>query len=315
MLAVIGLLLVALVALIVGSYYWIRWRMRRFVVQQAAEAQDYPKWADRNGLTYEERDDTLVDELARHLPFSDFVGMRGRRSQGLHVFSGEVNGRRTAFFQLTSFRAGGRGGPVGMCTVAVAQLTEPSADMSISRHTRIDRVTGPGGQRPFLKNGTPSDLPDAQLDWLESSLNERLSPRFHLKDAWITCYLGGPLTMERGLVVFNALHGFLNAPDTSWVMGRSTDSVLVGQSSLVDRIEAEGWTDPWVRCGAMRRPWRLSLTCCSSVRRSKGNQDAMGEFMCDVLTLWVSASSIIDARKYLAMICRVGAARAEKSPT
>lgn len=113
---------------------------------------------------------------------------------------------------------------MGMCTVAVARLTEPSADMSISPSTRIDRFKGPAGERPILSSGTPADLPDAQLDWLEASLNDRRDPSFHLKDDWITCYLGGPLTLERGRIVFNALNGFLNAPDTTWVIEHSADT-------------------------------------------------------------------------------------------
>lgn len=224
-LAVIGLIVALLVILIAGFIYFARRTHRKGLGQQALELDEYPQWAAERGLSYSERDDSYLDSVSGHMPFSNFDQARGNYAQGWHVFSGSVNGREMALFQLTVAVAPDAP-PSGMLTVAVARLAEPSPDILITPKSRIDRINGPAGQRPIMNDGRPTayavyspSAPDThpvltkpQVAWL-SAVQTKDRPSFHLNGDWATCYRGGPITLDRGRLVSDALNDFLDADD------------------------------------------------------------------------------------------------------
>lgn len=216
-LAIIGLLLVLVVAALVGFFAWARRRQGKALATQEGERRQYAEWAAEHRMEYAERDDGWLPPLTGHRPFVDFSPQQGAFSQARHVFSDETDGSARAFLELTVSadpRPGAR--PNGYFTVAAVRHASPVPAMLLlpngrnggdgaTGHAAFDRVYS-------VKCSSPADvqavLVPEVLDWL-AELPSAQRPSFHLEGEWATCFLSGPLVFERGKLAFDALVGLM----------------------------------------------------------------------------------------------------------
>lgn len=227
--AVIGILVVLIIAVIVGVVIWARRLLAKLQAEQLSEYENYPDWAEEHDLTYRRREDDHLEHVAQHMPMVQYPPQQGHVIQGQHVFSGTVNGREAVLFQPT-IAHDPHARQVSALTVAIAKLDQPVQDMIIIPKSRMSRVNSARGQRLIRDSsgrssgylayspGAPYRKPEptpAQADWLSGFDSPYSAIAFHLKGDWATCYLGGPFTWDRGLAVFEALGGLLAADATA----------------------------------------------------------------------------------------------------
>jgi hypothetical protein len=173
-LVVIAALVILAIVVIIGFALYVRGAVRRGLAKQQTQSAKFPEWGAARGLTYDRSsDDVPVEDLAEHAPFRNFT-TPGAFVAADHVFSRRVDGRRSLVLQLTVYADPRPGAtPDGGVTIAATELPNPTTE---------SEITGSG----------------------------RKIPHIHTRGQWVTCYLGGPLTLERATIVHDHLAAHLD---------------------------------------------------------------------------------------------------------
>ncbi|WP_166849490.1 hypothetical protein [Isoptericola sp. BMS4] len=173
-LIVVGALVVLVVGAVVGFFGWTRWKVRQGLATQRREAPSFPAWGSERGLTYAERDDELLlgKGLEAYNPFR-FFAVPGATFRVAHVFRGRDTADDLALFQFSAYANPAPDAPAkGTLTVATVRLPRPV-------------------EAAFLR-------PAAQGE-----------PAVHAQGERATCYLNGPLTLEKAAAVRDRLAAYV----------------------------------------------------------------------------------------------------------